>query len=536
MSDEAKKENAPDHALGRRNLMKLGAGAVLSTLAASSASAQFEEPLRGPAPAPGSMRGPNDIRPHTGPGYKNDANRLHGNGPMDDTSREIVEWVHKYNASDVTETVAKAFNRTMVDSMASLVAGFEEDPCRIATRMARYYPAGELKSTILGYGVSTSPEIATFANGCLIRMVDFNDNGDGGHVSTLIPAAMALGEALNCTGEEVMAAIIIGYEIAGAPAGGESVTAAMVAGKLMKLDQDRLANALTIALTPHVALNKGVGALSMWKSVRSAESAKCGVWAAMLAKEGMTGPPQPFEGKGGLWSMRGSGEGGGGNAGGGGRAGRPFTLPVKPNQMAIERNWFKRRPSEASSQGLIEIMPQIRAWVKPDEVAAIQYDTSYGIWDEICDAPKWDPRNRETADHSLPYIVARALIEGDIYMDSFDEAKYMDPAAHALMDKMTFGPVPNWQGLGVGRISITKKSGESKTWDTYNGARVLGEKEYPHLTDAELTAKFNRACAFKKMDNSQRDQAYKMWGNLRAVNKFTDAMNVLAKFGQPQPL
>jgi 2-methylcitrate dehydratase len=531
----------------RREIMKLGAGAVMATLAGPSSvqasvqaptQAQTGESARPTPPAPGSMRGPDDIRPHTGPGYKNNYNRLGGNGPMDDTSRKIVEFVHSYDASKMTPAVVKAINRTMIDSMASVVAGFEEEPVRIAARMARYYPAGELKCTILGYGLSTSPELAAFANGCLIREVDFNDNGrSGDHDSILIPAALAVGEALHSTGPQVMAAVTVGYELMPAGAGGAPVASAMVAGKLMGLDGDRLANALTIALTPHVALNKGVGAMSMWKGVRSAESTKIGVWAAMLAREGLTGPPQPYEGKGAFWSLSSNGgAGGGGNAGGGRDPLAPWKLPLNPEQMAIEQNWFKRRPSEASSQGILQITPQIREWVKPDEIASMQYDTSFGIWDEICDAPKWDPQNRETADHSLPYIIARALIDGDIYLDSFTEAKYRDPAAHALMDKMTFGPVPNWQGLGVGRLTITKKSGETRFFDTYDGNRVLTLKELPHLTDDELKAKFDRVCAFKKISDKQRDEAYKVWGNLSAVKDIGDAMKTLAKFGQPRPL
>jgi 2-methylcitrate dehydratase len=529
--------------LDRRELMKLGVGAaVVAALPAAPAAAQGRGgAAQGPAPAPGSMRAPGEISPFTGPGYKNTADRLGGNGPMDDTTRKIVKFVHEFNASKMTPAAMKGFNRTMIDSMASLVAGFEEEPCRIAAKVAKLSPPGPLKSTVLGYGIETTPEYATFANGCLIRMVDFNDNAEGGHTSTLIPVALAFGEALHSTGEQVMEAIVVGYEVASAPAGGESVIAAMVAGKLMGLDEDRLANALTIALTPHIALNKGVGAMSMWKGTRSAESAKCGAWAAILAREGMTGPPQPFEGRGGLWASRGPGGGGGGEgAPVGGQAnngmGREFTMPTRADSMAIERNWFKRRPSEASSQGILVLMKDIRAWVKPDEIAAIHWDTSYGVWEEICDAPKWDPRNRETADHSEPFIIARALLDGDIYMDSFDEAKYNDPAARALMDKTTMAPVNGWNGLGMGRLTITKKSGETKYWDTYDGKRNLQLKDYPPFTEQELVDKFNRACTFMKMADAQRDQAYKVWSNLSAVKNFGDAIQSLAKFGQPKPL
>ena len=524
-----------EFSLDRRDLMKLGTGAVVSALAVPVSSAQEPRsaaPSPGEISAPGSMRKPGEIAPFTGPGYKNTANRLAGNGPMDDTSRKIVEFVRSYDASKMSPATVHAFNRTMVDSISAIISGFEEEPCRIAASVAELCPPGKLKCTVLGYGVETTPELATFANGCLIREVDFNDMSDeGGHVSTLIPAALAVGEALHSSGAEVMAAITVGYELAAAPAGGESAIAAMVAGKLMGLDEDRLANALTIALTPHVALNKGVGALSMWKGVRSAEAAKCGVWAAILARRGMTGPPQPFEGRGGLWASQSAGRPGDG-------MGRTLELPVKSGSMAIERNWFKRRPGEAGVQGILLIMPQIRAWVRPDEIASLHYDTTYGVWEEICDAPKWDPTNRETADHSLPYVIARALIDGDVYLDSFnDPAKVNDPAARALMAKTTMAPV-SWvgRGYGPGRLTIVKKTGETKYFDVYNGDRDLKLSDYIPMSEQEIMDKFTRVCAFKKIANGQRDQAHKAWSDVSALKDIGDAMKTLAKFGQPKPL
>jgi 2-methylcitrate dehydratase len=319
-----------------------------------------------------------------------------------------------------------------------------------------------------------------------------------------------------------MAAVTIGYEIEAVPAGGESVAAAMAAGKLMGLDEDRLANALTIALTPHVALNKGVGALSMWKGVRSAEATKCGVWAALLAREGMTGPPQPFEGRGGLWSRDGKG--------------KDFSLPDQP-QMAIERTWAKRFPSDAQTQGVLYLIPELRAWTKPDEIASIQYDMTSSNWQEVGSNPKWDPRNRETADHSVPYVLAYRLIYGEDYLDAFKPEKFKDPAVHALMDKMTLGPVAGWQGLGTARITIKKKTGEEKIWDTYGGTRNPGLSDYRKLmSEEDITNKFNRACAYREVPDAQRDRARAAWGNLRAVKDIGEAIQTLAKFGKPLPL
>jgi 2-methylcitrate dehydratase len=183
----------------------------------------------------------------------------------------------------------------------------------------------------------------------MIRATDFNDNGPGGHTSDLIPAALALGEAMHSTGPQVAAAITLGYEISGVVSN-EAVRAAMVAGKLLKLDEDRLANAVGIALIPHVALNKGVGALSMWKGVRTAEATKCGVWSALAAYEGMTGPPQPYEGRGSLWSETG--------------AARPYTLPVNQGQFGIETTWAKRFPADAKFTERSMLMPEVRTWMR----------------------------------------------------------------------------------------------------------------------------------------------------------------------------
>jgi 2-methylcitrate dehydratase len=211
-------------------------------------------------------------------------------------------------------------------------------------------------------------------------------------------------------------------------------------------------------------------------------------------------------------------------------------MPLRDGQMAIERNWFKRRPAEASSQGTLMLIPEMRAWTRPEEIEAIDYYMNTSGFGEIGDAPKWDPRNRETADHSMPYIFARAFLDGDIYADSYSEAKFMDPAARSLMNKMIVTEVREWTGLGPARIIIRKKGGESRTWDTYNGARNLGAAEYPQFTDEEVLVKFNRACEYARVDEAQRERARRAWGNLREVKDIGDAIQTLATFGQPRPL
>jgi 2-methylcitrate dehydratase len=511
--------------LGRRDLIKLGAGVIATALTGQFASAQEGDfgygSSQGPVPPPGSPPPP-EWRPHTGPGFQNTFNRFDENGQMDGVTRQIVEYVHGFKESDMTPSVVKAVNRTMVDSMAACFAGFEEEAVRVAARTARLSPAGQYKCTVLGYGITSTPELASFANSCMVRLVDFNDTP---HNSNLIPAALAMGEALHSTGSEVMAAVAVGYEIMSVPGAGESVAPAMAVGKLMGLDEDRLANAVTLALTPHIALNKGVGAMSMWKGCRSAEAIKCGVWGAILAQQGMTGPPQPFEGRGGLWYSQ-------------GHIGRPFTLPAQ-ERLEIERGVNKRFPSDQMTQQTLSLIPQMRAWTKYDEIASIEYYMPFGDWEEVGDAPKWDPRNRDTADHSIPYVLARNLISGETYLDAFslDKLPFRDPVVKELINKITLSPVAEWRGNGTARIVIRKKSGEEKYWDTHDGNRGLEDmSKFPQMSDEDITNKFKRVCAYKHVADAQRDQALAYFWNLSAVKDIGEPMRALANFGRPLPL
>lgn len=510
-----------NRSMSRRRLLAVGAGTVVTSLVTQRVAAEEQAPNDAGQMQPA-------LRPHTASGYyTNDYKRLHANGPMDDTTRKIVRFVREFTLANIADQARNDINRVMLDSTAALIAGFEEDHIRLVAQLARMVQPGALKSTMLGYGIRTSPELGAWANSALMRATDFNDNQTpGGHTSDLIPAAFSVGEALHSSGLAVLTAIAIGYEIKSAPLAGnmEAVAAAMTAGKLMDLDEDRLANAVSMALVPHVPLNKGVGAYGMWKGLRSAEAVKNGVWAALMAREGITGPPQPFEGRGSLWSLNGAG-----------RA-RALTLPVTPGELGIQRTWFKARPAEASSQGTLELVSDMRMWTKVDEIASIQYDMSFANWEEIADNPKFDPRNREMADHSMPYILARALIDGEIYLDSFTKEKFMDPVARALMAKMTFGPMDGWEGLGAARITIRRTDGLQRTWDTYGGVRRLTLAEYPRLTNDQLAAKFNRACAFRGVSDTQRDRARSIWGDLWSVRDIGEAIQTLATFGRPRAL
>jgi 2-methylcitrate dehydratase len=508
--------------LGRRDLVKLGAGAVWTALSAPGMLAQRQG---------GGQRveRPEGFNLATGIGYKNDANRVSGNGPMDHTSQRLVSYVNSFSESNLTESATAGVNKLMLDCMVALIGSFGSEVGQITSRLARLYPAGELKSTVAGYGITTVPEAAAFANSFMVRNADYNDGDgeNGGHVSVIIPGILAIGEAVHATGAQVLAAVTVGYEVlcsfahfARGGGGGwdapyEGLATALSCGKLLGLNEDRLANAVSLALVPHMPLNVShVGALSHWKSGHSPIGVRNGVFAALMAREGMTGPAQPFEERGGLMDV----------------VTGPFELrlPVREGQLNVETFRVKRFPAEGGTQAILhQGIPPVREWTKVDDIDSIRIQiTSLG---EIADPPKWDPRNRETADHSLAYLVSVALTDGEVYLDAFKPERYLnDQKLRQLMARITIEANPDLVGTqGKSRITVRKKSGEVMT-------KVV-ENEIP-VTYEEVKKKFDRVCAYQSVPADLRDRARETWTNLKAVKDIAEPMRMLAHFGPPLPL
>jgi 2-methylcitrate dehydratase len=516
--------------IGRRDFIKMGAGAgagiaVSPLIQSSGAIAQHSSVLPisdSTQPQAGWLNNGKT----TGPGWKNTANRSAGNGPIDKTTHEIVAYVSSFSEAQLTSSVVDAVCFTMLDSMAALIAGFESEPARICARLART-TRSDLKSTVLGYGITTTPDIAAFANGCMLRHTDFNDIP---HNSDILSGILAIAEAVHATGPETMVAIALGYELAsGIVTGGSGLGAwdgiangpavAMAMGKLLKMNEDQLANALSLSLVPHIPLKvTHVGALSMWKGCHSAESVRCAVFDTLLAREGMTGPSQPFEAREGLYEHM-------------GRPTREERLPVlgPSGKMAIERAGYKRYPSEGSTQSVLELIPAIRKSTRAEDIASIYVELPYDGWLETADPPKWDPRNHETADHSMPYVIARALIDGEIYLDSFTQEKIMDPVARQLMDKISAGPNSDYTYQGEARLTVVTQSGQKIIEETLVHMATA-------MTHEEVIHKFNRVCAFRSISDQQRDRARELWLGLPKVHDIAEPMNALASFGHPLPL
>ncbi len=298
----------------------------------------------------------------------------------------------------------------------------------------------------------------------------------------------------------------------------DGIATALAVGKLLNMNEDKLANAVSIALVPHMPLFVAhVGALSHWKGVHSPTCpVRDGIYAALLANGGMTGPAQPFEGRGGLWdSVTGPCD--------------KLKLPISSDgRLIVEYHRYKRFPAELNGQAiLLDAIPAIRQWTKVDEIASIEMEVPFGVLQEICDPPKWDPQNRETADHSLPYLLAVGLTDGEVYLNAFTPERYRDDKSlRDLMGKTTCIGNPVF-GLDRSRITVRKKSGEQMIKDVFKDRDVSYD---------EVLAKFDRVCAYKHVTNEQRDQARATWTKLQDVHDIAEPIRAMANFGKPMPL
>jgi 2-methylcitrate dehydratase len=423
----------------------------------------------------------------------------------------------------------------LVDSIGCLIAGFESDPVRAAARVASQSTGTTLKGTVMGYGLSSTVAYATHANCCMVRHNDWSDNGlSGTHFSDSVPGIVATAEAFHLTGMDVIKGLTLAYELIGSFQGtrgsqGNGVwdtiyvgpSACIAMGKMLKMNDDELANAYSLSLTTHLENNTShsSGPLSYMKSCHNADTVRGAVESILLAREGMTGPPAPFQGTKGIFDVMGG----------------PFKVEIpcpqnprypfyRPGMMVVEGIEVKRFPAEGGTQAMIVNMPALHQFAsKPEEIDSVLVEM--GSFGEIGDPAKWDPRNDQTADHSVPYIVARGLLDGEITLASFTRKQYMDPRARAIMAKLTIREVPGMTGSP--KITVKKANGESMTKESVKIVK---------LTHDEVMAKFNTICDYQKVNTAQRDRIREQWLNLRSAPNVTEAIRTTAKFGQPRPL
>lgn len=413
---------------------------------------------------------------------------------MDQRIGELVEYAAALRFEDLPQPAVHECKRRIIDSLACAMGAFDEEACRIARSVARRC-VGNPPARILGTLDQTTPEHAAFANGVMIRCHDYNDAyfaRSSGHPSDGLGAVLAVGEAARAHGRAVITATALSYEaycnfsdVLLREQGWDYplhvvVASAAASAKLLGLGAPQAEQAIALAVTPNLPLEQTrLGEISMWKSCAGANAARNGVFAALLAREGLTGPDQAITGRWGLCHKVGRFEW----APFGGRGG-PFR---------ITQTHIKYYPSVIHSQSPVTAVLELHGKAAPEDIESIAVET-YWVAERYVDrgSPLWHPSTRETADHSIPYIVAVALLDGNVTAESFSEERLRDPRVHALMRKMSLRENPEFTKVHPSawpcRIEIVTSSGKHMT----AGCEYFRGHVRNPLSDAELEAKFRR--------------------------------------------
>jgi 2-methylcitrate dehydratase len=430
---------------------------------------------------------------------------------MDRTTDLLSRYTCDLTYDDLPEDVVHHVKRTLIDTVGCALGGFHAEPARIARQLAQEITCAT-PARLLGTPHSSSPDWAGFANGVAVRYLDYNDSyfsPGGGHPSDMIPAVLALADPTGCDGRTVITAIVVAYEVfcrlsdhvvtgeLGWDQGLLSVVGAVCgAGKALGLDREAMSHAISLASVSNLPLGVvRVGELSMWKGCAAANATRAAIFSAQLAQRGMTGPEAPFDGRRGLWQQA---------------VGQAVDIAPFDNDATgfrITSNIFKFYPAQIHTQAPISLAVELRHQVDPAEIAAIQLRTyrtaasSAGIEPE-----KWAPKTRETADHSIPYLVAYALQHGAVTPHSFTEAYLQDAGIRRLIGAMKIEEDADFSRRFPDEynchMTVTTTSGQTLT------AAVSHPKGFPRhaLTDDEVEAKF-RGLAREVLPEAQLQSA-----------------------------
>lgn len=410
-------------------------------------------------------------------------------------AQKLARYSQEIHFSHFQKDVVHEVKRRLIDTLGCALGGWRSPPCKITRKIAGR-TVWEKGATLLGTDLKTTPDLAAFANGTAIRYLDYNDtylSKEPAHPSDNISAALAVAEAADAGGKPLIEAIVLAYEIqcrlcdaaALRPRGWDHVTygpfsTALLAAKLWRLSEEKTVHALGLAGNANNALRQTrVGHLSMWKGAAFANAARNGVFAAELAGFGMTGPAPIFEGEKGFMNI----------------VSGPFDLPKlnAKGPFKIMETYIKYYPVEYHAQSAVQAVLDLRKKLPKDflrTVESIEVRTSEISYEIIGNDPdKWRPNSRETADHSLPYIVAAALIAGKVGLAQFNERHLSDVKLNQLIQKVRVFPDQEhsaFYGETMGNTVSVKTGGKTYT------ARVDFPKGFSKnkMTDEEVETKF----------------------------------------------
>jgi 2-methylcitrate dehydratase len=412
---------------------------------------------------------------------------------------DIARWAAGVRFDDISSEAVYECKRFLLDSIGCALGGYGQHDVKIALSVLDE-TAGTGPATVIGTGRKMDVVSASLANALMVRVMDYNDiywQQDPSHPSDIIPAAIACAERVGTGGRELIVGIALAYEFemrlceAAFPGIRErgwhhatltAFAAPIAAGRVLGLTAEQIQHAIGISGSRHATLGAvTAGKLTMMKNTVDPMATQSGVVAALLAEKGYSGPEHVIDGKEGLVHV----------------FGPEWKLDVLTEGLGadwrVTRCGMKAFPTEALTHAPISATLAIikENDLSPDDVAKVKIRSLARAADILADPSKYEPHTKETADHSLPYVIAAAIAERQVTPLQFTMEKIEDPTIRAQLRKVEVTADPEIEALfpALQRVVVTI--------ETRDGRSFTRQLDYPKgdprnpLTDAEVEEKFD---------------------------------------------
>src|SRR3989339_227202 len=458
-------------------------------------------------------------------------------------SRQISEFAVNLKYKDLPENVVHEVKRYLYDSVGCAYGGYHTKDVNIIRNIYKKM-RGAKESTVIGFGDKLPAVSTTLINSLMIRALDFNDiywKEDPSHPSDIIPAALSVAELEGASMKDVIVAIVLGYEfeqrlcLFAKPGVRErkwhhatltQFVSPIVAGKILGLTVDQIVNAIGISGSHNHTIGcPTAGKLTMMKNTVDPMATQSGVFAALMAQKGFIGTEKVFEGKEGFMDCFGGWDS---------KEEKLKLVIMKGREGESEWSWdldalvkdlgkswkilecsMKAFPTEALTHTHISATLDVVKLndIKYDEIETVTITTIARACDILFDPHKYRPESRETADHSLPYGIAAALVDHKITTSSFSEEKLKDPRIWEVIDKIKGEASEEFEKMFPAKqpSKVVVKTKDGREFSEYLEF-PKGDPREP-MTIEDLENKFNAlsdGLLSKRKQKSVRDMIFKV--------------------------
>ncbi|RJP64148.1 MAG: MmgE/PrpD family protein [Ignavibacteriales bacterium] len=436
-------------------------------------------------------------------------------------SRQIAEFAVNLKFQDLPKEVVFEVKRYLYDSIGCAFGAYKTKDVNIIRDIYKEV-GGKPESTVIAFGDKIPAINSSLVNALMIRSLDFNDiywKEDPSHPSDIIPAALSIGELVGASMEDVITAIVLAYEFEqrlceyAVPGIRErkwhhatltQFVSPIVAGKVLGLTVDQMVNAIGISgCHNHTIGCPTAGKLTMMKNTVDPMATQSGVMAALMAKKGYSGTEAIFEGKEGFMDCF---------LGYNVKEQKVDPLKMKGRDAVTEWKWnidkligdlgktfkilecsMKAFPTEALTHTHISATLKVvtKNNISYDQIDSVTLTTLAQAYDILFDPHKYRPESRETADHSLPYCIAAALVDHKITTQSFSDEKLKDSRIWEVIDKIKGEPSIEFEKM------FPAKQPSKAVVKTIDGREFSEYLEFPKgdprepMTIEDLENKFN---------------------------------------------